>query len=636
MTIAGGTGTPAMGGSVTFFDVTAGSGLGIVTVTPTSTGGTAALAVSTLTVGTHVLNARYSGDANYQASTSTNQTVVVTAKPQTITFPAIPNHVVTDAPFALAATASSGLQVTYSVTSGPATVSGSTVTLTGTGTVVIQANQAGNATYAAASPVSQSFTVSTASQTITFPAIPNHAFGDAPFTLSATASSNLAVSYTVTAGPATVAGNTVTLTGAGTVTIQASQSGNATYAAATPVSQSFTVVLATQTITFPAIPGHVVGDAPFTLSATASSGLAVTYTVTSGPATLSGNTVTLTGAGTVVIQATQAGNASYAAATSISQSFIVLPGAPALASITPAGGLLNAPATTITLTGTNFASSDTVKLNTATLASTYVNATTLTAVIPASFFTSAGTAQVTVVDTLNRTTSGQTFTVIAAPAINFTGPATTTSAAQPTLTFQLVNPYPQTISGTLALTFNASGTNGVDDPAVQFSSGGRTIAYTIPALSTVTPTVQIQTGTVAGIATISLVVTSNGVNVTPANVTPVQITIAPAVPTITTSAITRSGNALSVAVDGFSNTREMSMVIFHFTPVPGSTISTPDITVPVQTVFGNYFSSSASTGYGSTFLYTQSFNLNNDASSIQSVTVTLVNSQGDSMVATVQ
>ncbi len=635
-TITGGTGTPAMGGSVTFFDVTAGSGLGIVTVTPTGTGGTAALAVSTLTVGTHVLNARYSGDANYQASTSTNQTVVVTAKPQTITFPAIPNHVVTDAPFALAATASSGLQVTYSVTSGPATVSGGTVTLTGTGTVVIQANQAGNATYAAASPVSQSFTVSTASQTITFPAIPNHAFGDAPFTLSATASSNLAVSYAVTAGPATVAGNTVTLTGAGTVTIQASQSGNATYAAATPVSQSFTVVLATQTITFPAIPGHVVGDAPFTLSATASSGLAVTYTVTSGPATLSGNTVTLTGAGTVVIQATQAGNASYAAATSISQSFIVLPGAPALASITPTGGLLNAPATTITLTGTNFASSDTVKLNTATLASTYVNASTLTAVIPASFFTSAGTAQVTVVDTLNRTTSGQTFTVIAAPAINFTGPATTTSAAQPTLTFQLVNPYPQTISGTLALTFNASGTNGVDDPAVQFSSGGRTIAYTIPALSTVTPTVQIQTGTVAGIATISLVVTSNGVNVTPANVTPVQITIAPAVPTITTSAITRSGNALSVAVDGFSNTREMSMVIFHFTPVPGSTISTPDITVPVQTVFGNYFSSSASTGYGSTFLYTQSFNLNNDASSIQSVTVTLVNSQGDSMVATVQ
>ena len=71
--------------------------------------------------------------------------------------------------------------------------------------------------------------------------------------------------------------------------------------------------------------------------------------------------------------------------------------------------------------------------------------------------------------------------------------------------------------------------------------------------------------------------------------------------------------------------------------VPGTTISTPDITAPVTTVFGNYFSSTASSGYGSTFLYIQSFNLNNnDASSIQSVTVTLVNSQGDSMVATAQ
>jgi hypothetical protein len=719
VTIAGGTGSPALGGTVNFFDTTAGTGLGAVTVTPTGTGGTAVLAVSNLAVGTHVLNAVYSGDSNYQASTAPNRTVVVSGKSQTITFPAIPNHAVTDAPFTLGATASSGLPVAYSVTSGPATVSGSTVTLTGTGTVVIQASQAGNSTYAAATPVSQSFTVSTAVQTITFPAIPNHTFGDAPFTLGATASSNLAVTYAVTSGPATVAGNTVTLTGAGSVTIQASQAGNATYAAATPVSQSFTVAqasqtitfpaipnhtvadapfalnatassglavsyavasgpatvsgntvtltgagtvviqatqagnanyaaatpvsqsftvsLATQTITFPAIPGHVFGDAPFTLSATASSGLPVSFTVTSGPATVLGNTVTLTGGGTVVIQATQVGNTTYAAATPVSQSFVVLPGGPTLVSITPASGVQNAGATSITLTGSNFASTDIVELNGAALASTYVNATTITAIVPASFFTTAGTGQVRVVDANGRTTAGQTFTVIMAPAITFSGPATTTSAAQPTLTFQLVNPYPQTISGTLTLTFTASGTNGVDDPAVQFSSGGRTMTFTIPALSTVTPTVQIQTGTVAGTATISLVVTSNGVNVTPANVTPVQITIAPAPPTITTSAITRYSGILNVSVNGFSNTRELSMAIFHFTAVPGSTISTPDITAPVGTVFGNYFSSTASAGYGSTFVYTQTFNLNgNDASSIQSVTVTLVNSQGDSMVATAQ
>ena len=637
VTIAGGTGNPALTGTVNFFDNTANSTLGNVTVTPTSTGGNAMLAVNTLAVGTHVLSARYSGDSNFQPSTAPNQTVVVSLKTQTITFPAIPNHGVTDAPFALNATASSGLPVTYIVSSGPATVSGSTVTLTGTGTVVIQASQAGNSTYAAATPVTQSFTVSIASQTITFPAIPNHTFGDAPFTLGATASSNLAVTYSVTAGPATVAGSVVTLTGAGTITIQASQAGNATYSAATPVSQSFTVAQASQTITFPGIPTHTSTDPPFVLNATASSGLAVSYSVVSGPATISGNTVTLTGAGTGVIQATQAGNANYATATLVSQTFSVLPGPPALVSISPTSVVQNASATTVTLTGSNFFSTDVVELNGVALPSIFVNSTTLTAVIPASFQATAQTGQITVVDSNGRTTTGQTFTVIMAPAINFSGPATTSSAAQPALTFQLVNPYPLPLSGTLMLNFTPSGANGVDDPSVQFSSGGRTMIFIIPALSTVTPTVQIQTGTVAGTATVSLVVTSNGVNVTPASVTPVQIIIAPAAPTITNSAITRSSNILSVSIDGFSNTRELTMATFHFTAVPGATISTPDITAPVATVFANYYSSSASTGYGSTFLYIQTFNLNNnDASSIQSVTVKLVNSQGDSIVATAQ
>jgi hypothetical protein len=267
-----------------------------------------------------------SGSCNYQYLyvLAFQSAVVLTA--QTITFAAIPNHSVTDAPFTLAPTASSGLTVSLAVTSGPATISGDTVTLTGaTGTVTIQATQAGNGTYAAATPVSQSFTVSTAAQTITFPAISDHAPTDAPFTLGATASSGLAVSYAVTSGPATVSGSTVTLTGGlGTVTIQATQAGNGTYAAATAVNQSFTVVLTPQTITFGAIPGHSTTDAPFTLAPSASSGLTVSVAVTSGPATISGNVVTLNGtAGTVAIQATQAGNGTYAAATPVNQLFAV-------------------------------------------------------------------------------------------------------------------------------------------------------------------------------------------------------------------------------------------------------------------------------------------------------------------------
>ncbi len=84
--------------------------------------------------------------------------------------------------------------------------------------------------------------VGTQSQSITFPVIPNKTFGvDGPFNLTATASSGLPVSYTVFSGPATVSGSMVTLTGAGTVSIRASQAGDNTFAPAPPVSQTFTV-----------------------------------------------------------------------------------------------------------------------------------------------------------------------------------------------------------------------------------------------------------------------------------------------------------------------------------------------------------------------------------------------------------
>jgi len=62
-----------------------------------------------------------------------------------------------------------------------------------------------------------------------------------------------------------------------------------------------------------AIPSHTYGDAPFTLAGAATSGLPVTFSLVSGPASLSGSTLTLTGAGTVVVQTNQAGNNSYQA-----------------------------------------------------------------------------------------------------------------------------------------------------------------------------------------------------------------------------------------------------------------------------------------------------------------------------------
>jgi pectate lyase len=92
-------------------------------------------------------------------TTSTGAAVIVNKAEQTITFPAIPDQLATTAPFALSATASTGFAVTFSVVSGPAAISGNTVTLTGAGLVTIRASQTGDVNYAAAPDVDRSFIV---------------------------------------------------------------------------------------------------------------------------------------------------------------------------------------------------------------------------------------------------------------------------------------------------------------------------------------------------------------------------------------------------------------------------------------------------------------------------------------------
>ena len=78
-----------------------------------------------------------------------------------------------------------------------------------------------------------------------------------------------------------------------------------------------------QNITFTQIPAKDFGDSPFTLIATASSGLPVIFSLESGPATLTGNQVTITGKGLVRIKASQPGNTNFNPATEELQEFTV-------------------------------------------------------------------------------------------------------------------------------------------------------------------------------------------------------------------------------------------------------------------------------------------------------------------------
>ncbi len=89
----------------------------------------------------------------------------------------------------------------------------------------------------------QPFNISIAKtpQTITFPAIAPFSWYQGSATLAAAASSGLTVTYAVTSGPCSLAGNVLTASSPGVCGITANQSGNATFAAATQQSQSATV-----------------------------------------------------------------------------------------------------------------------------------------------------------------------------------------------------------------------------------------------------------------------------------------------------------------------------------------------------------------------------------------------------------
>ena len=90
--------------------------------------------------------------------------------------------------------------------------------------------------------VSNTFTITQASQTITFETLSTVNYGDASFRLKATASSGLPISYSSSnTAIATISGNELTIVGGGTVTITASQNGTNNYKSATPVSQDLIV-----------------------------------------------------------------------------------------------------------------------------------------------------------------------------------------------------------------------------------------------------------------------------------------------------------------------------------------------------------------------------------------------------------
>jgi hypothetical protein len=203
--------------------------------------------------GSCTIDANQAGNGDYLAANQVQQSYVVSKGAQAISFTSIApsNAKVGGSSYTVSAVGgASGNAVTFSTaTPGVCTVSGSTVTFVGAGTCTVNADQAGNADYLAASQVQQSFAVSKNDQTITFTSTaPGSATVGGTYAVSATASSGLTVAFTsATPAVCTVTGSTVSFVGVGTCTINANQAGNGTWNPAPQVQQSFTVVSAADT-----------------------------------------------------------------------------------------------------------------------------------------------------------------------------------------------------------------------------------------------------------------------------------------------------------------------------------------------------------------------------------------------------
>ena len=260
---------------------------------------------------------------------TTNSTVVdlnINKCPQVITLLDLEVKTYGDAPFSLPTTTDKGLTINYqSTNNNVATIDGNIVTIKGIGETNIIATQTGNADYLEAPYVSRKLTVKKISQTITFDELSVKTYEDIPFTLPTTTDKGLTIAYqSSNTSVATVEGNCVTVVGAGTTEIIATQTGDEYHYAAAPVSRVLTVNRKQQNITFNAFGTVVYGDAPIELNQFTNKNLDITYTSSDkGVATVSGNKITIVKPGITVIKATQGGTNNYLPAQSIERTLIV-------------------------------------------------------------------------------------------------------------------------------------------------------------------------------------------------------------------------------------------------------------------------------------------------------------------------
>jgi hypothetical protein len=220
------------------------------------------------------------------------------------------------------------------------------------------------------------------------------------------------------------------------------------------------------------------------------------------------------------------------------------------------------------------------------------------------------------------------------PSYSFSGVGDISAVLQqPFVSLQLNSPRSSDVSGTLTLTFRAdSGT--ADDQSIQFASGGRTVAFTIPANTVnamfgTSTQAAFQTGSVAGTISITPKFTIGTVDLTPAQPLVKSVAIPTTAPHLARASVgARTATSIELLITGYAPSRSMQQLNLEFTAVPGRNLQTRSLTVDVGSAFNSWYQATASTAAGSQFTASVTLNVAGDSSAIQAIGVTVTNANG--------
>jgi hypothetical protein len=269
--------------------------------------------------GTATITASQASTAIYASGTIT-ATLTVSKITTVLSNFSVPGKTMGDAAFAITppTTNSDGAFTYTSSNTAVATIVGSIITIVGAGSSTITASHAMTPNYTSSGTITATLAVSQGTTVLSNFSTITKTMGNAAFTITPpTTNGNGAFTYTSSdTAVATIAGNVLTIVGAGTSTITANQANTTNYSAAT-ITTTITVNQATTVQSNFSVPTKTVGDPDFSLVApTTNSNVAITYTSSNtAVATVTGNVITITGAGTSTITASQASSVNYSSSS---------------------------------------------------------------------------------------------------------------------------------------------------------------------------------------------------------------------------------------------------------------------------------------------------------------------------------